>query len=99
MNKESLREKFDKECPCIQQDCDNNGTYPTPSEDGCDPNPCRYCIEIRIPTFDFFWNEIQKREEELIQKIEIMKPHCLGLTDSCLVTKKQVLALIKQSHE
>ena len=70
---EGQREEFNKIYPCIQEGCDHNGTYPTMSEDGCDPNPCRYCCEVRLPIWDWHKQSIIQILQSEIERKRGMK--------------------------
>lgn len=50
MKIQDIIEKFDEEYPCIEFNCDGNGTIDYQvSEDEFEPQQCRYCCEIRLP--------------------------------------------------
>ena len=60
-NKDTERSEFDeffgKNCLCIQNGCDNNGTIAEESyEQGWEAVQCQYCYEIRFPLREKLYN-------------------------------------------
>ena len=72
LTKKIIKE-FDEKFPCSQKDCDNNGTYPTPSENGCDPNQCRVCYEERLPIKSFILSSLHQVATEAIEAVKLEK--------------------------
>jgi len=72
MSKEKeLREILGNLIPCIQSNCDNNGTL-TVGNYGTGPEPeqCQYCFEERFPKIDKALSEINKI---MLPKDEVIK--------------------------
>lgn len=47
-------EQFDKEFPCIQRNCDNNGTLSVLAGGQLQPEQCQFCYEYRFKFKEFF---------------------------------------------
>lgn len=73
MSIEKILQDFDKQFPCIEQHCNDNGTISTCNQDGdVEPQQCQYCYENRLPIKEFIKNAEQQIREELFsdEKIE-----------------------------
>jgi hypothetical protein len=51
---ETVAEEFDEKFPCIESNCNNNGTITSGNEEsGPEPEQCQYCFEYRLPVKQF----------------------------------------------
>ena len=66
MENKDWREEFDEKFPCIQGQCDNNGTI---RGSNGDPEQCQYCYEYRLPIKSFIESILQSKQEE-IEKVK-----------------------------
>jgi len=66
-NTEKILEEFDEKFPCIQGQCDNNGTLR--GSDG-DPEQCQYCYEHRLPIKSFIESLLKSKQEEIEGEME-----------------------------
>jgi len=62
MEHKDWREEFDNKFPCIQGQCDNNGTI---RGSNGDPEQCQYCDEHRLTIKSFIESLLKLKQEEI----------------------------------
>jgi hypothetical protein len=69
---DKILKEFDEKFPCIQSNCDNNGTLTVGSfEEGAEAEQCQYCFENRLPYKEFLSQKL--KEYARAEKIEMLK--------------------------
>ncbi len=79
------RGKYDREHPCLNPTCDDNGTIAVAGKDGePEPEQCEYCYRVRFPEIADYEEQITRayRAGELAG-IERAKAE-LNVLDTCL---------------
>lgn len=64
MSIEKILEDFDKQFPCIEQHCNDNGSILVDDNEGL-AKQCQYCHENRLPIKEFIKNAAQQIKAEL----------------------------------
>ena len=68
--KQKRLELFDEKFPCIETECNNNGSITGYDREGdAEQQQCQYCFEHRLPQKDFLAESIHQTEQELLKKI------------------------------
>ena len=67
MENKDQREEFNKKFPCIQEQCDNNGTI---RGSNGDPEQCQYCYEYRLPIISLIESILQSKQERVLGEID-----------------------------
>ena len=74
MENKDWREEFDNKFPCIETECDNNGTMVGYDRDeNAEQQQCQYCFEQRLPTISFIESLLKSKQEEIEGAIDNKK--------------------------
>lgn len=73
--KEEARAEFDKDFPCINTSCDNNGSIPHQVyEDEWEAEQCQYCFEVRFPQLASIEKNIDKTYHATKEEVRNLVP-------------------------
>ena len=80
-NIQTIIDKFDKEFPCKEFNCDSNGTIANQvSEDEWEPQQCQFCYEVRFPFKQFLKDSLTSMLDEIKRELPKAKSNPLQET-------------------
>lgn len=88
------KKELERVFPCIQSNCDNNGTLTVGNEEtGPEPEQCEYCFKVRFPVISFISDllveEKRKAQDEILAPLNMV---CVGDNWLSIQAYKDLLA-------
>ena len=69
--KQKRLEEFDEKFPCIETECNNNGSMTGYDREGdAEQQQCQYCFEHRLPQKDFLAETIEQAVSEEKERVK-----------------------------